>query len=59
MHAASVGSGQPPIWCPPARSASYHQMYRVILQWLRAHPKELHRPAILLTLRALNDSFPC
>lgn len=44
--------------CVPT-GATYEQVVRVIVKYLRDHPERLHRPRRQLMLAALEAAFPC
>jgi hypothetical protein len=44
--------------CPP-EGVILGQKARIVKQYLDQHPQELHKPAVLLIIRALHSAFPC
>ena len=43
----------------PPDTATYNQIYRVVIKYLEENPEEMHGPAGLLTIEALIEAFPC
>lgn len=51
-------SKSPDMTCIP-NEVNLAQMARILVKWLRDHPERLHESAIILTLDAFHDAFPC
>jgi Rap1a immunity proteins len=47
-----------PLYCYPA-GVTYEQLERIVVKYLRDHPKDLHYQAAYLATVALTDAFPC
>ena len=48
----------PSIYCFPA-NATTGQSVQIVVQFIKAHPKDAHRQTRLLIFEALMDAFPC
>jgi hypothetical protein len=49
----------PKIYCSPEDGISTEQVRRIVIKFMKEHPKELHGSARTLVLLALKDAFPC
>ena len=61
MHTAfvkSVTCFDPPVYCAPI-SVSSEQLVKNVVNFLRAHPEDLHFHGSFLTLSALKKAYPC
>jgi hypothetical protein len=61
-HSIAMGLGdsrKETNFCLPASGISNDQAVRVVVQWLEAHPADLHKSGRTLVLLALRDAFPC
>lgn len=45
--------------CFPEKGISFPQATRIVIPYLRAHPKMLHEQISALVMLALADAFPC
>ena len=52
-------SPQSRLLCLPAGGISADQARRVVVKWLKEHPKDLHNPARTMVFAALREAFPC
>jgi hypothetical protein len=47
------------VFCSVQRDIPTGQLVRVLVQWLRSHPRFLHMPRGTLASMALAEAFPC
>lgn len=59
LYQVSLPSKDSLFFCSPKEGISTAQAVRVVVNYLRAHPEELHKQAMVLTLDALGKAFPC
>jgi Rap1a immunity proteins len=55
-------TGQKPTllqFCLPESGIPVIQAVRIVVQYLKEHPEQLHEDGMSLTIAALKDSFPC
>ena len=45
--------------CNIPNEASTKEMALIVQHYIRDHPEALHRPASVITLKALDNAFPC
>lgn len=57
-HAAVSGGEQEGFFCVPS-NVPLVQKVRVLVQYLKSNPSELHRPQYILTMDAFSEAFPC
>ena len=48
-----------PLLCPPDGWRPAGQLVRLLVEWLRTHPTQLHRDMHSVMLLAFADAFPC
>jgi len=61
LHTTFVGSVacfDPPVFCSP-RPAHLEQLVKIVVNYLKKHPEDLHFQGSVLTVAALKDAFPC
>jgi hypothetical protein len=51
-------NGERRSYCAPATSTT-DQFHDVLTLYLREHPEERHRPAVILLVLALSEAWPC
>lgn len=47
-----------PRYCPPP-DVTLTVEARIVVDYLQAHPEQLHQPGVVLALTALQEAFPC
>ena len=54
----SVACFDPPVFCnaPPA---DIEKLVKIVVEFLKAHPEDLHFQGAVLTVSALKEAFPC
>jgi len=55
----STVTNAPRSFCLPKDGISHDQARRIMVKWLEAHPKDLHRSARSHIILAFIDAFPC
>ena len=45
--------------CWPKLELTTGQLVQVVVKYLKEHPADLHEEALLLTIRAFEEAFPC
>lgn len=60
MQSVMIGLGGAfPLFCLPQSGVSVDDAMKVFVKWANEHPDELHKPARVSVVVALNAAFPC
>jgi hypothetical protein len=60
MQSVMIGlGGASPLFCLPNSGVSVDDATKVFIEWANEHPAELHKPARVSIVVALNAAFPC
>jgi Ssp1 endopeptidase immunity protein Rap1a len=60
MQAVMIGlGGSFPLFCLPNPGVSVDEAMKIFIKWADQHPGELHKPARVSVVVALNAAFPC
>ena len=54
----SVACFDPPVFCNP-QPTEIEQLVKIVVEFLKAHPEDLHFQGSVLTVSALKEAFPC
>jgi hypothetical protein len=54
----SVACFDPPLFCNP-QPAEIERLVKIVVEFLKAHPEDLHFQGSVLTVSALKEAFPC
>ena len=55
----SMAKGQIALFCAPTEGISLEQAARIVVEYLKANPNNLHMPGRLQAMIALRTAFPC
>ncbi len=55
----ATGSGERTMLCDIPEGVTLKQMALIVLHYGKENPSELHLPASINTMKALNKAFPC
>jgi Rap1a immunity proteins len=58
MHIVTTSYSRHPFYCLP-HEVTHGQLIRVVMKYLKEHPKDLHSFAAWLVAAALTDAYPC
>jgi hypothetical protein len=60
MQSVMIGLGGAfPLFCLPKSGVSVDDATKIFIKWANEHPDELHKPARVSVVVALNAAFPC
>jgi hypothetical protein len=60
MQSVMIGLGGAfPLFCLPPSGVSVDNATKIFIKWANEHPNELHKPARVSVVVALNAAFPC
>ena len=55
---SSVSCFDPPVFCIPPKT-NQEQLVKVVFNFLKSHPEDLHYKGSVIAISALKEAFPC